>query len=631
VGDWRGRNALCEGCVSDRTDLRWWAEGYDSRRRADSVLRVVRSIRQAQEYRKTADLMHASLYSNSQIPGFGLGSALHRRLPTSSRLSLNVVRNMVASVTSKVAAKNKPKPTFITEGGNYELREKARNLEKFVSGVFYESGVYAQLTKCFRDACVYGTGFLKVYPDESRVCVERVMPWEIVVDDGESIYGEPRSLYQRKYVDRLVLKSLFAGSDVTDEEERARVASAIDAALVDSEDTEFAYQTTADQVLVTEAWHLGECDDEPGRHCIVVNNCTLLDEPWDGPFPFAVLRWSEPVSGFFGVGLAEELVGIQTEINKLLLQIQRAHHLITGHYLVDAGSKVSTAQLNNDLASIVKYTGSPPQYVTPQAISGDVYAHLWQLYNKAYEIAGISQLSATGRKPAGLDSGVALRTHNDIQTERFLEVGQAYEEFVIEAARQVVRCAKRIGGDYKVRAVDRGSIEVLRWSDIDISEDLYVIRVYPTSMLPATPAGRMQWAEDMIRAGIIPADDVLDIVDFPDTEAYAKRRNAPRKLIERNIAHMLRTGEFVSPEPFDNHALALRLVNEAYHEARLDGVPEDRLELLRRYMADSADLAAPPSPPVADATGALIAPPMPPMPPLEGGPNMPPDGAPMAA
>lgn len=586
--------------MSARTDARWWADDIDSPRRADAVLRVVRSIRQAQEYRKTSDLLHASLYGNVPVNGFGLGAAFHRRLPSTSRLSLNVVRNMVGAVTSKIAAKNKPKPTFLTEGGDYELREKARKLEKFVSGVFYESAVYTQLTKCFRDACVYGTGFLKVFDDEDRVSVERVMPWEIVVDDGESIYGQPRSLYQRKYVDRAQLKSLFAGSD---DEDAARIAMAIDAALVDSEDTEFAYQTTADQVLVTEAWHLGSRDGDCGRHCIVVNNCTLFDEEWSGPFPFAVLRWSEPVNGFFGVGLAEELIGIQTEINKLLMQIQRAHHLITGHYLVDAGSKVTSAQLNNDLASIVKYAGTPPQYVAPQAISPEVYNHLWQLYGKAYEIAGISQLSATGQKPSGLDSGVALRTHNDIQTERFLEVGQAYEEFVIEAARQVIRCAKRIGSGYRVRSIERNSIEFLRWGDIDLDEDLYVIRVYPTSMLPTTPAGRLQWAEDMIKGGIIPPEDVLEIVDFPDTEAFAKRKNAPRKLIERNIAHMITTGEFVSPEPFDNHQLALQLVNEAYHEARLDGVPEDRLELLRRYMTDSADLAAPQAPPPPPTAG----------------------------
>lgn len=606
-------------------DAWWTTEKY---RAHDSVMATVRYIRQNQGDRKISDLFCASMYGGLSLGGFGFGygSTFRRSLATQNRLSLNVVRNMIGAVTSKVAAKNKPKPTFLTEDGNYELREKAQNLEKFVGGVFYEEGVYALLTKCFRDACVYGTGCLKIYEGDKRVGVEHVSPLELVVDDNEAFYGTPRNMYHRKYFDRLEAKAKWtrvAREEGGDERETEVAAALSQPSKADPEDVEFAYQATADQVLITESWHLAETDDGKGRHCVVVEGCTLLDEDWEGPFPFSFMRWSEPLQGFFGVGLAEELIGIQREINKLLQQIQRGHHLIAGHWLLENGSHVVTAQLNNDLASIVKYSGTRPEYQTPSIISPEVYSHLWQLYAKAFEISGISQLSATGQKPAGLDSGEAQRVYNDIQTERFLEVGQAYEEFVVEAARQVVRCAKRIGGGYKVRAVGKESFEAIKWADVDIKDDLYVIKVYPTSMLPTTPAGRLAWAQDMIKSQILPPEDVLEIIDFPDTAAYAKRRLAARKIIERNIAHILKTGEFISPEPADNHQLALRLVNESYAEARLNGVPEKKLELIRRYMADTADFLGSAAPP--------MAPPAPPMNPMDMGmaPPMPPPGPPM--
>jgi hypothetical protein len=600
----------------------WWVRTKDATPRsiAQRVLERVKNIRANQEHRKLDDLVHASLYGNLPLAGFGIGSYANRP-PIASRITLNVVRTMIGAVTSKIAAKNKPKPKFYPEGGDYELREKSERLERFVDGAFYESGVYATLPRVFRDACVYGTGCLKAYEGDGCVNVERVIPWELVVDDGEALYGEPRSIYQRRYFDRLVLKSLWAKDDPV-------MSDAIQKAPRDAEDAEYAYQTTADQVLVTEAWHLGESATEAGRHVVCVDGYALLDEEWEGPFPFAFMRWSEPLVGFFGVGLAEELRGVQSEINKLLQQIQRGHHLIAGHYLIAHNAQVSTSLINNDLAAIVKYKGQRPDYVAPQIISPEIYNHLWQLYAKAFEISGISQLNATGMKPAGLNSGEAQRVYQDIQTERFLEVGQAYEELVVEAARQVIRCAKRIGGDYTVRAQNGGTLEKLKWSEVQIAEDLYRIRVHPTSMLPSTPAGKLAWAQDMIESRVIPPEDVLDIVDFPDTEAYAKRRNAPRRIIERNIAHMLKTGSFVSPEPFDNHQLALRLVNEAYHEARLDGVPEEKLELLRRYMADSEDLAmqaAPPPPPEPP----MALPPGGPMPPPPMGPSMPPEGMPI--
>lgn len=580
------------------------------------MLGVVRRIRMNQEYRKFQDLLHASMYGNSPVSGFGVGNA--RRFVSGSRLSLNVARNMVAAVTSKIAAKNKPKPTFLTEEGNWDLREQAEQLEKFVGGVFYESGLYAELSDCFRDACIFGTAFLKIFDDGGKVVVERVRPMEIVVDDIEAHDGKPRNLYQRKYVDKLVLKAAFANGNDAD-----AIAAAIECCERDPEDTEYAYNTTADQVLVTEAWHLGETDRVMGRHTMAIAGCTLVDEEWEGPFPFAVLRWTKDVEGFFGVGLVEELRGIQTEINSLLRDIQRGHHLIKGHWLVLQGSTVTT-QLNNDLAAIVKYTGAKPEYQPPAIIAPEIYSHLWQLYAKAFEIAGVSQLQATSQKPGGLDSGVALRTYNDIQTERFLEVGQSYEEFVVDAARQVVRCAKRIGGAYKVRSVDGNSITTIDWSDVaDLDDDSYVIRVYPTSMLPTTPAGKLQWAQDMIKSGLLPPEDVLDIVNFPDTEAYAKRKNAARRSIMRRLTKMVKTGDAIGPEPFDDLKLAFTLARDFYHECVNDGVDEPRLELVRTFITNVNALNKPPAPPPAS--------PMTGGPPMAGAPPPQPSMLPMAA
>lgn len=606
-------------------DGQWWRlEDYE---RAQGMVDVVRHIRSNQEYRKFQDLLHASMYGNTPMTGFGVGST--RRHVHSTRLSLNVARNMVGAVVSKIAAKSTPKPTFLTEEGDWELKEQAEQLEKFVGGVFYESGLQQEATDAFRDALIFGTGFLKVYDDEGKVRIERVRPMEIVVDDIEATDGKPRNLYHRKYFDRAQAKALWATGDHADE-----IAAAIDATERDPEDTEFAYNTTADQVLITEGWHLGETESTPGRHTIAVAGCSLLDEEWDGPFPFAVMRWSKDIEGYFGIGLVEELRGIQTEINALLRDIQRGHHLIKGHWLVMQGTTL-TAQINNDLAAIVKYTGRPPEYQAPAIIAPEVYQHLWQLYAKAFEIAGISQLQATSQKPSGLDSGVALRAYNDIQTERFLEVGVAYEELIVETARLVVREAKRIGGGYKVRSIAGNAIETIAWRDVrDMDEGSYVIRVYPTSMLPSTPAGKLQWAQDMIKSGLIPPEDALDILNFPDTEAYNKRKTAARRSIMRRLTKMVREGIGFTPEPFDDLKLALPLARDFYHECVNDGVDEDRLDLIRTFLTTTQNMLTPkpPAAPMGAPAGAgapMAGPPMPGAPPPAPLPG--PPAPPMAA
>ena len=39
-------------------------------------------------------------------------------------------------------AKNRPKPLFLTSGGDYKLIRKAKKLTKFCDGIFYENEAY---------------------------------------------------------------------------------------------------------------------------------------------------------------------------------------------------------------------------------------------------------------------------------------------------------------------------------------------------------------------------------------------------------------------------------------------------------------------------------------------------------
>lgn len=605
----------------------WWTKPENEA--GDDMISTVKTIRINQYYRKYEDLLYASLYGGLTLNGFGLSANNASRLNTRGRLSLNVIRNMVGAVTSKIAAKSRPRPRYLTQGGNYDLKQKAQKLEKLVAGAFYVGGYYKERVGSFRNAAVFGTGPTKIFADYDthQVAYERTMPWELVVDDGESVYGKPRTLYQRKYYDRSVLKAIYAKDD-------EEMAKALDTCAVDTTDMEYAYISTADQVLVTEAWHLPSGKDaDDGRHVIAVAGVTLFDEKWDDDeFPFTFMRWDNPLEGFFGTGLAEELCGIQAEINKILRQIQRGMHLIAGHWLVEKGADVSTQLINNDLAAIVKYTGTPPQYQAPSIISPEIYSHLWQLYAKAFEIAGISQLNASGQKPAGLDAAVALREYQDIQTERFLDVGTRDEDCVLDAARLTVKAIKKLaasGGGYSVMSPGKNAMELIDYADIDIEDDSYIVQVYPTSSIPSSFAGKVQWVETMRDLGQVPPEDIMGMLDFPDTEAYAKRVGAARTLIERNISHMLTTGEVVTPEPYDNHPLAMRLVNEAYHEARLDEVDEERLQLLRDYMAATDALMNPPPPPPdpnAPVPGLVMgAPPPGAIPPEMGAPPMDPN------
>lgn len=613
--------------TSDKRDLRWWPEDRDDKH--ECIWDIVTRIRRQQEYRRLNDLLHGSLYGNAPIFGFGPNTYGRPTAGAHVRLSLNVVKNCTAAVVSKIAAKNKVKPSFSTFDADYSLKRRARGLEKLVQGAFYQTKFYKKQIPVFRDCCIFGTGVLRLYPDHAltRLEADRVPSWEILVDDSEGYYGDPRCLYHRRYVDKRVLCAIFPEY----EEE-------IEKAQTDPDDIAGSPDVLSDYVPVVTAYHLPSLPgEEDGRYTIAISNATLHDSEWTRErFPFAFCRWSEDPAGFFGVGLAYELAGIQAEINDLLQEIQEAHRTIRGFWAVERNSRVIDTHINDDLTKIVRYAGQAPTYYAPTAINPEIYQHLWNLYAKAYEICGISQLSAASQKPAGLNSGAALRAYEDTQTERFLEVGARLEEFTLDAAELVIEGAREISekNGFKVNARSKNYIEKIDFKEVDMPRDSYELQVFPTSMLPSTPAGRIAFTQDMINSKMMSPEDGFALIDMPDTEKYAARVNAPRELLERNLERIIEKGEVISPEPLDDHDLAMREVPRAIARARNDGVPAERIETMLSYVVLTvrlknlglAAIATPPPAPALPAAG-----PMPGAPPPGGAPPAPPSPPEMQA
>jgi hypothetical protein len=203
-------------------------------------------------------------------------------------------------------------------------------------------------------------------------------------------------------------------------------------------------------------------------------------------------------------------------------------------------------------------------------------------------------LSASARKPSGIESGRALREFSDIESERFLAFGRAYEKMYLDAAKQMVNIARDIakegGSDFSVTAFSKDNLESIEWRDINLAEDQYVMQIYPTALLPVTPAARLQTVEEMMRSGLLSREDGLALLDFPDIESVQSLENAAVEEIDMIIETIIEKGVYIAPEPFSNLALSMKKMNQAYIRARLDGVDEDRLGLMRRFVADSSSL-----------------------------------------
>ena len=613
------------------SNVQWWTkESENDRFRA--VCTIAARIWNALEDRRTGWLTYARMYGNFPMSGLGPAAYARAAQAPSSRLALNIVKSCCDAYQAKIT-KDRPKVTFLTSGGDWELQQRAEQLERFVDGQFYEAEIYDQAPLVVLDTAVFGTGFVKLFiegkDEKAHIKVERILPWEILVDDAESRYGSPPNLYQRKWVDRTVLAGKFP-------EFRHEIQTAARDGEGEPAD-DGMWESTADQVLVLEAWHLpshpGAGD---GRHVICISNATLVDEEYEKAyFPILPLRRQRPLLGFWGIGLGQELRGLQYEINVLLSKIQRSHHLLAaGHWLIENGSKVNSNKIDNDIGSMIRYTGTPPQLLVGSTVPPEVYSHLWALVSKAYEITGISQLLAQSQKPAGLNSGKALRVFGDIETERFGVAAREYQHWYLGLAKQMLELAKAISEEnpsYGVKARTKSLMRPLKWKDVHLEQDEYTLKLYPTNLFANDPAARLQQVEEWANAGWIDKGDAMRLLDFPDLEAFSAFENASYSLVMDIIMDMTH-GRYTGPEPFMDLGDALKRVQLAYLKWKRQGLPEDRLDLFRRWMTEAkTELDAQ----AANTNGAppMLPPGMPPPPPGAAPPPMPPPtmGAPPGA
>jgi hypothetical protein len=587
---------------ADAGPIKWWKQSSKSERGA-ALISTAAFLKEQLQFRYRQASIYSRLYAN--MPLFGMAGTSLNKLSQNNQLPLdrptmNVVQSCVDTLVSRLT-QSRPRPIFLTDNGDYKARNLAKQLNQFVMGEFYRTKAYDLGTQALRDAAVLGTGCLKVYEgQDKKVHIERVLFTELLVDPNDGLYGDPRQMYQLKLVDREVLVEMFP--DKANDIMRAEQAYPDTAG--DSS------KTASDQVMVIEGWHLPSGPDAgDGRHVIACTNVTLLDEEYNKEkFPFVFLHYSQRLLGFFGQSLAEQLMGTQVEINKLLMTISRSINLVgVPRVFVEDGSKVVKAQLNNDVGSIVTYRGTKPVYEVAPCVPAEVYAQLQRLVDYAYQQSGISALSAASKKPAGLDSGAALREYDDLQSDRFATLSKRYDNLYVELAYQAIELAKDIAerdGSYSTVYPNKDGTREVNLPESDLLQDTYIIQCYDASSLPRDPAGRLQKIIEMIQSGMVSVQEGRRMLDFPDLEQQEKLANSGEERILYILDKIIEKGEYTPPDPFMDLNLAIQISNQYYNLYMPTKLEPERAEMVRTFNSQAITLQQAAQPPMPMAPGA---------------------------
>lgn len=405
---------------------------------------------------------------------------------TTSAIQENVIYSCISSLVSKIASQ-KARPFINTINGSFSDISIAKAAQQYFDIIFDEENIYQKISECFRNACIFDTGVL--YIDNKTKKVYNEKPWQVYWDKAEASYGK-KTCIALKYTDYPV--SLL-DIDNIGEIEKDKV-------------TYTRYWDIKNHVLVT---YIPECD-------------YYNEEEWEyETLPFIELHYETPIQGNSSQSIVDLLYGIQMEIDVLLAKIKDASQLSPSNTIfLPEQSTIKATKLNNQVGQVITYaatpnmTGSPVTVATPAFIDGEYLSLLNQLKEDAYEMVGISQLSATSQKPNGLDSGAALQTMENIESDRFqTQLNQVLRCYVDIAKKmiEIFPSNEEVLPDSKTR-LD------IKWSDIVKIRKKMSIQFSAADSLSKDPATKLKQLQMMNQAGILPASRIASLMQMPDLE-----------------------------------------------------------------------------------------------------------------
>lgn len=587
---------------------RWW-EATSERQLCDELVATVAYLKETQGYRQRQAALYARLYGNQNLFSF-VGSNMTKMdqyagLPP-ERPTFNLVSSVVDTLVSRLT-QSRPAPVFLTDNSDYKERNLAKKLNNFILGEFYQMKAYEKAEYVLTDALVEGTGCLKIFETmDNKVGIDRVLLTELFCDQSEGIYGDPRSLYHVKLVDRQMLEAAFP--------KKWKEITVAEKATPDNSSE--SQKTISDLVLVVEGWRLASFEDAgDGRHTIACSSGTLFDEVWEKPkFPFVFLHHRKRMLGFWSQGVAETLMGTQLELNGLLSTIAKAIKLVgVPRVWLEASDKVAVGKVNNEIGGIGRYSVTPPIFQTSPSNAADLYQERDRLIDYGFRQEGVSMMAASSQKPAGLNSGEAIRSYDDINTDRFAALSRRYDNFFIDLAYQVVDLAKEIAerdGKYQTVYPDKKGTKEIDLPKASLIEDPFVIQCFNESALPRDPAGRKQTVTEMVQSGMLTIKEGRRLLDYPDLEQIETLANASEERIFCYLDDIIESGKYIGPDPFMDLNLASELCVEYYNLYVPRKLEQDKCQMLRDFFTQVQGLKMSAMPPPQPQPGAPQAVPM---------------------
>lgn len=606
-------------------DTRWW-ETHGSEATAKSISNALSVLNKYWDTRRIALSSFARLYGGfSPITMFGPGMdpvAQAGLGQVTGRLTRNVIQSAIDTVQARIASRIHPMVLWLSTNGGYRTRRRAKRLTRFTDALFREQHTETLMPRGFKDGEIFGSGWVVVTLEHGRIKFARILESELRWDEIEARYSEPRQLHRVRPVDRDRLIALWPS--------KKGIINRADEFL--AKDGGVNQLSLSPLVEVRESWRLPDGPESKGRHVISTPDGCLVDEEWEHDwFPVVKMDYITRPIGWTGQGLCEILADTQVAINRHLHAISTSLHLMgTFKIGIDEASHINPNDINNAFGSIFYFrrsgeSGGPPVYMSPPAIQPELFEEVNRLEQKAFQLAGVSMMTASGLKTPGVNAAVAMREMVDIENDRFATISANYEAAHVQLGKVAIGLladAVKRGEvtEYSVQDVGSKRTPAINFKDIDFDDSDFNIQAFPISSLPTDPEGRLQTVQEWVSAGWVDPKSARRLLNFPDIAAWESRQDANTEWIENCLDSIIDDQKYIPPDPEeDDLQEALQLVTQEISLAKLGGLEDEEPEvmtLLRQYRDEVIRQIQMASAPPQPAPGALPGPQAPPASPM---------------
>lgn len=520
--------------------LSWVAKAYEEARRERQKI-------ERQWYLNLAFYFGQQNVSGVNSPTAGFQLRVPNAPPWRVRMVINKIRPIIRHETARLVSQ-KPIFTVVPATTEDEDQAAARVGEQIFTSVYDEKEVDYILHQVAFWSSITGSGFMKSYWDPvardangvpGDICIENVNPFHIFPANQSE-----EDLNKQPYI--------IQASTKTPEWVKTRYGFDAPANIMASNVLEDAFQTLVGtrvtprrEVLVIEVWL------KPGAHpkfplggLITVVGGQLVQRIDRFPYSHMQLPFYKvdlvPTGRFFGESNITDLIPLQREYNRTVSQIVEAKNLMAKPKLIAPRGSINPRQISSEPGQVILYQPGfdRPSELPMPPLPGYVLDQLDRITADIDDISGQHEISRGGT-PSQVTAATAISYLQEQDDSKLAYAITSIERAVQRLGRHVLKYVEQYWDTPRtVRVVGRdGAFEAQQWLNSSLRGNTDV-RVEAGSALPRSKAARQAFVMDLLKLGIIPPEQGLDLLDIGGIEKVYENYLVDKRAAERENLKM---------------------------------------------------------------------------------------------